>query len=313
MNKYAYGIDVGGTAIKYGFFDNNGVMIRKWQTPTNVEDNGTYILNEISNELSLDMKKNNVKKDEIAGAGLGIPGPVNKNGIVQEAVNLGWKMIDAQNILQNLIGIKVKICNDANAASLGENWMGAGKGCKDMIMVTLGTGIGGGIICNGKIVNGTKGYAGEIGHIHINDFETDKCGCGNTGCFEQYASATGLMKIYQKVTHEYGIKMDNAQKESCETVFKKASSDVCAQKALEIWGEYLGKGLSIIVNILNPECIVIGGGVSKAGSIILDLLEPSFTKNVLIDLHDTSIKLATLGNDAGIYGAARNILKDREA
>ncbi len=307
MKKYVYGIDVGGTAIKFGLFDFKGNLIRSWQIPTNIKDCGRHIIGDIREQIYTDMQENLMSAEEVEGVGLGIPGPVKGDGNVLRAVNLGWGKCNIKEEMQNLIQMRTEACNDANAAALGENWRGAGMGYEDVIMVTLGTGVGGGIIKGGKIVYGNAGYGGEIGHIHVQDGETQRCGCGNYGCLEQYASATGMVRIASKIKSEKSIA--DVSDITCEKIFADAAAgERYALSALEIWGGYLGKGLSIMVNMLDPECIVLGGGVSKAGNKVIELLHPAFEEYVLKDLADIEIKLAELGNNAGIYGAAKLLI-----
>jgi len=251
-----------------------------------------------------------MSKADTAGVGIGAPGAVDDNGVVFQAVNLGWTKFNLKETMEDMVDLNVKAGNDANVAALGEAWKGGGRGHSNMLMVTLGTGVGGGVIINGKIVNGVTGSGGEIGHIHIEDEEPNACGCGNHGCFEQYASATGVVLLAKR-------EMANFEKDSVllheeitsKNIFDAAKkNDELAVKIAQKYGYYLGKGLATCATILNPEIIVIGGGVSKAGTTLIDLLRPSFEKYVFKGCLDTEFGLAKLGNDAGICGAAKMVL-----
>ena len=196
MNRKCIGIDIGGTSVKIGIFETDGTLIDKWEIPTRKENNGENILSDIAASIKNKLSESGIPISDIEGAGMGLPGPVLENGYVEFCVNLGWKAMNPQDILSGLLdGMPVRSANDANVAALGELWQGGGKGYKDMVMVTLGTGVGGGIILNGKIWTGMQGVGGEIGHIHVKDGETEHCGCGNQGCLEQYASATGIARL----------------------------------------------------------------------------------------------------------------------
>ncbi|MCI6714932.1 MAG: ROK family protein, partial [Lachnospiraceae bacterium] len=196
MASYVFGVDVGGTTVKLGLFDINGNVIDKWEIPTRTENGGEKILADIAEAIKSKMVQKQIGKEDVAGVGVGVPGPVDGNGIVHKAVNLGWDMVDLKKELEALLdGMKVEGGNDANVAALGEMWRGGGQGHQSLVAVTLGTGVGGGIIINGKILTGSTGAGGEIGHIHVEDNETEACGCGNFGCLEEYASATGITRL----------------------------------------------------------------------------------------------------------------------
>jgi glucokinase len=232
-------------------------------------------------------------------------------GIVHKAVNLGWGELHLKKELEALLdGMKVEGGNDANVAALGEMWKGGGQGHQSLVAVTLGTGVGGGVIINGKILTGATGAGGEIGHIHVEDNETEACGCGNYGCLEEYASATGITRLANRALKASDKDSVLRQGEvSAKTVFDavKAGDELAIEVAKQ-FGEYLGKGLGVIASILNPEIFVIGGGVSKAGDVLFDYIKPSFQRTVFHACRDTEFALATLGNDAGIYGAAKMVI-----
>lgn len=310
MKKYAFGIDVGGTTCKIGFFETNGKLIDKWEIKTNTENNGAAIMSDIAQAVDNKLAQEGISKDDVQGVGIGVPGPVKSNGVVNRCVNLGWGIVNVEEELGNLTGLKVKAGNDANVAALGEMWQGAAKGCKDVIMVTLGTGVGGGIIVNGKMLTGANGAGGEIGHIHVEDDEQEACGCGNRGCLEQYSSATGVTRLakrkLEKTTQDSVLRTSTL---SAKSVFDAVKAkDPVAMEIAEQFGQYLGEGLAAIACVTNPEAFVIGGGVSKAGPVLIDYIRPYYQKAVFHADRDVKFELATLGNDAGIYGAAKLVL-----
>ncbi len=311
MVKYVFGVDVGGTTVKLGLFDIDGRVLDKWEIPTRTENDGVNILPDIAVSIQEKMSEKAITKKEVAGVGVGAPGPVDGKGIIHKAVNLGWAEMNLKEVLSGLLAdMKVEGGNDANVAALGEMWKGGGQGYSNLVAVTLGTGVGGGIIVDGKILTGYNGSGGEIGHIHVEDNETEPCGCGNHGCLEEYASATGITRLANR-------KLQSSDKDSvlrqgevsAKTVFDAVKSgDELAIEIAQQFGEYLGKGLAVIAGVVNPEIFVIGGGVSKAGDVLFDYIRPAFEKTVFHGCKDTKFALATLGNDAGIYGAAKLVL-----
>lgn len=301
--------------MKIGLFDTEGTVLDKWEIPTRKEDSGSKILPDIADAVLGKIAEKKIAKDDITGVGIGVPGPVDDKGVVHMAVNLGWGVININEVLGGLLQVPVKAGNDANVAALGEMWCGGGKGCSDMVLATLGTGVGGGIIVNGKMVTGATGAGGEIGHIHIEDDEPDACGCGGHGCLEQYASATGIARLAnRKLAATTQDSVLRAAKErgavSAKTVFDAVKNgDALACEIAEEFGEYLGKGLAAIACVVNPEVIVLGGGVSKAGGILCEYVAKYYKKYVFHGCRGAQFKLATLGNDAGIYGAAKLVLE----
>ena len=312
MSKYVVGVDVGGTTVKLGMFTVDGEVISKWEIPTRTEGDGSHILPDIADSIKKEIVAHDFSAEDVAGVGIGVPGPVDDKGVVHKAVNLGWKnefsIVETMGKL--LPGMPVRGGNDANVATLGEMWKGGGRGCENLVAVTLGTGVGGGIIVGGRLLNGATGAGGEIGHIHIEDNETEACGCGNYGCLEEYASATGIVRLARReleASSDPSVLRD--AEVSAKSVFDAVKAgDALAIRVAERFGEYLGKGLAIIAGVVNPEVFVIGGGVSKAGEILFDYIRPAFEKTVFHGSRDTRFALATLGNDAGIYGAAKLIL-----
>lgn len=309
MKKYCFGVDVGGTTIKIGFLQTEGTMLDKWEIKTNTENFGEAILSDICDALDSKLVKEGISLDEIEGIGIGLPGPVLADGTVLQCVNLGWGTFNVEEKLSEMFhGVKVKAGNDANVAALGENWKGGGKNYHDMVMITLGTGVGGGVIINNKILTGYNGGAGEIGHMHMNDEETELCGCGRKGCLEQYASATGVVRLAKR----YMALFDNPTKMeglgdniTAKDVFDLAKAgDQGAVEVVKKMGNYLGKAMSHIAATINPQAFIIGGGVSKAGQFLIDAVKDTYRETCFTACGDAAVHLAELGNDAGMYGAA---------
>ena len=311
MANYVFGVDIGGTTVKLGLFDIGGNVLDKWEIPTRTENGGVNILPDIAASVRDKMSEKNIGKEDVAGVGVGAPGPVDGEGIIHKAVNLGWGEMNLKQELTALLdGMRVEGGNDANVAALGEMWKGGGQGHKDLVAVTLGTGVGGGIIIGGKIMTGATGSGGEIGHIHVEDHETEACGCGNYGCLEEDASATGITRLAnRKLQASDKDSVLRQGKVSAKTVFDAVKAgDELAIEIAQQFGDYLGKGLAVIAGVVNPEIFVIGGGVSKAGEVLFEYIRPAFDKTVFHGCRDTQFALATLGNDAGIYGAAKMVL-----
>ncbi|WP_167955356.1 ROK family glucokinase [Anaerosporobacter faecicola] len=313
MNKYCFGVDIGGTTVKIGLFTTEGTIVDKWEIKTNKENGGEKILSEISASLADKLTEKSISKGEIEGIGIGVPGPVDAKGTVLNCVNLGWGVFNVAEEVTKLTGItNVKAGNDANVAALGEMWLGGGKGYQDMIMITLGTGVGGGVIHDGKIITGTKGAAGEIGHMVVNYEEEDSCNCGKKGCLEQYASATGIVKVAKRMLakSEAESTIRNKENLSAKNIFDAAKEgDALAMECVEQLGWYLGTACANIAAVVEPDVFVIGGGVSKAGAILLDVIQRHYEKYAFNPHKDKEFKLAELGNDAGIVGAAKLVIK----
>lgn len=313
MDKYCVGVDVGGTTVKLGLFQTNGRLIFKWEIPTRKEDSGKYILEDVSVAVREVLRERQIHLEQVVGVGLGVPGPVLPEGRVERCVNLGWHNVNPQSQLSGLLdNILVKSGNDANVAALGEMWQGGGMGFTDIIMVTLGTGVGGGVIIDEKIVTGKHGLGGEIGHIHIRDEETEKCNCGGIGCVEQIGSATGIAREARR-------KMAASDEPSSMRVFgdgitakdvldEAKKGDKMALEVVETVGRYLGMALAQLAMTVDPQMFVIGGGVSKAGQFLIDVITKYYNYYTPISENKAVIGLAKLGNDAGIYGAARLVL-----
>ena len=311
MKKYCFGIDVGGTTIKCGLFSTDGNLLDKWEITTRTEENGVHILPDIAEAINQKIEDRGLTKNEIEGIGLDIPGPVNEKGVCMLAVNLHWGQVNILREMEKMTGIRTKALNDANAAALGECWKGGGAGHKNLIMVTLGTGIGGGVVVEGKVIAGAHGSGGEIGHVHVTEELNEPCNCGNVGCLEQVASATGIVRL---------AKMQLDQNPDQPSVLRgKAftakdvwdavkAGDEAADAIAEKFGLYLGRALAAFACVTDPEIYVIGGGVSKAGNVILDYVQKYYRQYAFPGCKDAAFALATLGNDAGIYGAAKVVL-----
>lgn len=311
--RYGFGIDVGGTTVKIAFFEKDGTMRDKWEIPTRKEHGGSAILPDIAASIKEFLARENIPNQDIIGIGIGVPGPVSDTGIVNKCVNLGWGIIDLHSELSVLTGFGVKGGNDANVAALGECWKGGGQGCKDMVLATLGTGIGGGVVIGGKVIAGYHGAGGEIGHITMNPEETEVCGCGKTGCAEQYGSATGVVRLAKRYleSHDKPSVLREMGEFECKDVFSAgAAGDEAAQEILEQVYEVLGRFLATVCCVADPEVIVLGGGVSKAGQPLVDGVTRYFHKYAFHACRSTRITLATLGNDAGAYGAFKMALDE---
>ena len=311
MKEYCFGIDVGGTTIKLGCFRTDGTLLDKWEIPTRIDDGGKAIIPDAAREVQEKMKELGIAHREVQGVGIGVPGPVNDNGEISRAVNLHWGYKNLVQEMGEILELPVKAGNDANVAALGEMWQGAAKGCRNLIMVTLGTGVGGGIIVNGKIIAGAHGAAGEIGHACVEPKETQRCNCGNYGCLEQMAAATGIVRLANKeLSASDEDSLLRRERVTAKTVFDAyKQQDALASRVVRRFGEYLGNALAIFSCVVDPERIVIGGGVSKAGDVVVSAIEPYFRRDAFPACKNIPIVLAMLGNDAGIYGTAKLVVE----
>ncbi|HIY00746.1 MAG TPA: ROK family glucokinase [Candidatus Blautia faecipullorum] len=311
MSAYCFGIDVGGTSVKCGLFQTDGVLLEKWEIPTRTENQGENILPDVAETIKNKIQERGIDKEDVAGVGIGIPGPINGKGEAACAVNLYWGFKPVAQELSELTGLNAKAGNDANVAALGEAWKGAAAGAQNVILATLGTGVGGGIIVDGKIVAGYHGAGGEIGHANMNHEESERCNCGNQGCLEQYASATGIVRVAREVL---ASSEENSTLRELEEITAKdvldafKAGDAAAVRTMEKVGDKLGGALAIFAAVVDPETIVIGGGVSKAGQPLIDCIQKYYKKYAFSLCKDTPIVIASLGNDAGIYGAAKLVL-----
>ncbi len=308
--KYCIGADIGGTTVKLGLFDAEGNVLEKWEIPSHTENEGAAILPDLAASIRSKLEERKLSPEEVAGVGVGVPGPVSEEGVVPHTANLGWGYKEVTRELSMMTGLPCKAGNDANVAALGEMWMGGAKGYKNVLLLTLGTGVGGGIVVNGRILTGAHGAGGEIGHIHVEDGVEDSCGCGNHGCLEQFASATGIVRICKEILES--SEEPSALRDSevtAKAVFDAVKQgDALAMRTAERFGKYLGTACAVMASILDPDVIVIGGGVSKAGEVLLDYVQKYYGPAVYKAARETPFVLATLGNDAGIYGCAKLIL-----
>ncbi|USS86721.1 ROK family glucokinase [Fructilactobacillus cliffordii] len=320
MAKNLIGIDLGGTTTKMAFLNQQGEILEKWRILTDISDNGSHIVDNIIKSIQQHIEDSGKTNADFIGIGMGTPGTVDReNGTVSEAYNLNWaKMQPVRQKIQEGLGLPFDLDNDANVASLGEYWKGAGSLEEDVVFVTLGTGVGGGVIANGKLLHGVNGGAGEIGHIAVqpNGYQ---CTCGKKGCLETYASATGIVRVAADMAKEFHGTSRLAELEQTDEkitsklIFYLADNgDILANQVVDRICFYLGLALSDIGNTLNPASIVIGGGVSNAGNTLLQPTTKYFQENAFPSIRDsTKLKLAELGNDAGVIGAASMALQFR--
>lgn len=304
------GIDIGGTTIKLAFIDKEGVIVHKWEIMTRTEESGLYIISDIGK--SVRSKLEEWQDGNLIGVGMGAPGPVNfETGSIYVAVNIGWKDYPLKELLEKELGIPAIVDNDANVASFGEFWKGAGKGTNDFVCITLGTGVGGGVITNKHLIHGISGAAGELGHITVKPDGGAPCNCGKIGCVETIASATGIVRLAMEEIKKNpdsaisAVFKDKGRITSKDVVECAVSGDQASQDVLDEVAKYLGLAAANVGNIINPDIIVFGGGVSRAGDIILKPIEKYFKQYAFPRVAEsTQLKVASLGNDAGVIGAA---------
>lgn len=306
--KYGFGVDVGGTTVKLGLLTEDGELVEKWEIPTRTQENGCAIVPDIAAAIDACLKRHQLEKTSVIGIGIGVPGPVNDEGLVNRCVNLNWGVFNLHEALGALTALPVKAGNDANCAALGEFWKGGGMGSRSAIFVTLGTGVGGGVVVDGKLLNGAHGVGGEIGHITVSAPDKAPCTCGKCGCVEQYASANGIVRVTKNrlasCTDETSLRQ--LERLTCKDVFDAArAGDRFAVDTLEEVFDYLGEALASACCVADPERIILGGGVSRAGDYLLRGTERHFRKHMFHACKGTEFSLAALGNDAGMYGAFR--------
>ncbi len=314
--KYAFGIDIGGTTCKIGFFETSGVLLDKWEIHTNTENAGKGILRDVACAVIAKMAQANITEGEIEGIGVGVPGPVTVNRIVHGCENLGWETVDVAGELEAILHLPVKVENDANMAVLGEMYQGGGSGSRNLILVTLGTGVGSGIVCGGRVITGHDGAAGEIGHMVVNTEETLQCSCGKYGCLEQYASATGIVRVARDKFGMTSLRDAGSNGENkkigltAREIFDRAKDgDSVALEVVEHISRILGIALANVACVTNPEVIVIGGGVSKAGEILTRTVQKYFVPNAFGECSRARFAPAELGNDAGIWGCLKLLIQ----
>lgn len=308
MSKYVFGVDIGGTTIKLGLFTVEGVLIEKFAIDTNASNEGANLLPDTAKAILTKLEEKALTMGDVAGVGVGVPGPVDEDGVVLVGVNIGWhEPVAVKAVLSTLLGVPVKVTNDANLAALGEMWLGAAKGAHSAIMYTLGTGVGGGIIVDGKVINGTNGAGGEIGHIVAVPEGGAQCGCGKTGCLETVTSATGIVRIAKEklALTDSDSTLRQIDDFKAKDVFDEAKAgDMLALEIVDRVGYYLGLTAANLAGTINPEQFIFGGGVSAAGDILLTAIGKYYEKYAFSGVKNTPLVIATLGNDAGIIGGA---------
>ncbi|MGN0335736.1 MAG: ROK family glucokinase [Lachnospiraceae bacterium] len=306
MKKYCFGVDIGGTAVKMGLFTVEGELLEKWEIPTRREDKSSHILPDIAEQIDLKLAARGIAKDEVAGVGFGTPGPVTDDGVAVCPANLDWENKPVAKELTELTGLPCKGGNDVNTAGLGEMWRGGARGYKNVVVVPIGTGVGAAIIVNGKVITGTRGAAGEVGHIQVDDEIQEPCGCGGVGCVEQFSSATGLVRMAKKAITESDRPTVLRDGEiTAKAVMDAAKAgDAVADEIFDKFADYLGYSLAATAAVIDPEIFIIGGGVSRAGQFLVDRVQSYYKKYVWPGCRGIKFALAELGNDAGIYGAA---------
>lgn len=315
MKPYAFGVDLGGNAIKIGLFQTTGNLVEKWTIPARLEDHGSHLLADVVDAIRAKMAERSLTWDVVEGVGMGVPGPVDQDGTVMRCVNLGWDILNVPQAVRELEPAieKLEVANDVNAATLGEMWQGGAQWNSSAVMVTLGVGIGSGIVVDNKVFVGSTGAAGEIGHMCVNPKETERCTCGNYGCLEQYCSDTGLVHTTQLVLEERpeepSLLRDGeiTPKTICQAAKK---GDAAASEVLDRFGQLMGQALTAVACTVNPQVFVIGGQMAQAGMAILKPIETYFRRYAFHAFRNTPFVLAELGEDAGIYGSVRMLFEE---
>ena len=310
--SFYFGVDIGGTTVKMGRFSGDGELQEKWELPTRVGENGKYIFDDIAASILSRTVEAGGSPSEIKGVGMGIPGPILPDGCMEIGVNIGMRHVFPAREISERLHLPLVCCgNDADVAALGEAWKGGGAGFSSIFLYTLGTGVGGGAVVDGSMIRGSHGVAGEIGHVTVNFQETEACNCGNRGCLEQYASATGLVREAKRaLARSQAPSLLREQKNlTAKDVLDAAKAgDSLALEVASAMGRYLGWSMAWVSYILDPEAFVIGGGVSAAGEFLLDLIRDEYEERSKMLTRKAELRLATLGNEAGIYGAVRQVL-----
>ena len=305
--KYCFGVDIGGTFVKLGLFTTEGELLDKWQIPTRREDASSHILPDIAAAIAAKMEEKGISKDDVTGIGFGTPGPVTEDGVAVCPANLDWVNKPVAKELTELTGFPSRGGNDVNVAGLGEMWVGGARGYKNVVVVPIGTGLGAAIIVDGKIITGTRGAAGEVGHIHIDDACEVPCGCGAQGCVEQYSSATALVRMAKKaIAGGAETSLRELEIITAKDVIDAAKAgDKVADQIFDKFCDCLGYSLAATAAVIDPEIFIIGGGVSKAGDYLIETVRKHYEPLCVLSETKATISLAKLGNDAGIYGAAK--------
>lgn len=314
--RYVAGIDIGGTATKLGLFTGQGELVRKLEIPTDTSDHGIRILKAAAEAAEGCIRDVLQEGDDVIGIGIGIPGAVSDGHTVKECINIGWSSeVDVEEQMRRYTQYPVTAINDADAAALGEYWKGSAAGHESVVFVTIGTGVGAGIISHGRLIIGALGYGGEIGHVTVNPFETRICSCGKRGCLELYASAPGIVYEAEKALDSWdgeSVLTPLRGRMTAKDIFDAAKGgDGFALSRVDEFGRWMGIGLGSVAQTVDPDVFVIGGGVSRAGEILLDAIRRHYPDWVYGSLKKGRFVSASLGHDAGIYGAAKLML-DKE-
>lgn len=307
--RYGFGIDIFGPNIKFGFFDEQGNLIEKWKIAAPVINESSQIIPTIANEVNNYLKKNSISDDEIIGIGVGIPGPVNSSGVVNKCVNLGWGVFNIERALTGLTELKVKASNISSLSALGECWKGSGS--DNMVFMAMNTGLGGGIVCDGKMVWGTTGGAGEIGHIVVNKSEKEACTCGKFGCVEQYCSPGGIVRVARRMlvnSQEASVLRKKKFFDYKDVLKAVDEGDKIAKDVMAKVYDYAGHALAGICCVLNPDTIVLGGEFCKIGQPAMEGIVRSFKKYVFYANDNVKFYFAELDTDACIHGAFKLVL-----
>lgn len=310
-DNFIFGVDIGGTTCKAGLFTDNCNLVEKWEFQTDKSNQGELILANVSEQIRNKIQERQLDQQKVIGIGVGVPGPVTPDGIVHGCVNLGWEKKNVLQELEAMIDFPIRVGNDASIAALGELVAGSGKGKHSLLMITLGTGVGGGLVYQDKIIHGAHGAAGEIGHMIVNPKEKEHCNCGRRGCLEQYVSATGICRMASQMMKEYPDILTKLTPDHLDAkqIFEAAQKkDRMAILVVEKFGHILGTALANLAVIFDPQVIVLGGGISNAGDYLLQLISANFMEKAFQPCGDTQIKIASLGNDAGIFGCCAQFL-----
>lgn len=314
MNQI-FGVDIGGTQIKIGAFSEDGSLLKKWAVETDLSESGSHIIPQVADEVRRYLTENGLTESAVKGIGMGIPGPVDKNGYVRTCVNLNWNAFNpVDELAKDFPDVHVCAGNDANVAALGEYWQGAGRNYESAMLITIGTGIGGGIVLDGKILLGAHGLAGEIGHIAADRNATERCNCGNLGCVDHIASASGIVRVMKELlsqSDEGSVLRKEKEITARAVCDAAAAADPLALRCIDTCMEVLARGMAWFSHAFDPEVFIIGGGVSQAGSIITDPLQKHYSENLFLIEKGADIRIAQLGNDAGIIGAGRLAMQER--
>ncbi|QQE79467.1 ROK family protein [Alicyclobacillus sp. SO9] len=311
--RYFFGVDIGGTSVKTALVTDTGEIKYKQKVDTHANRGFEDMAARLYDTLLHSCSQVSIDVSQVEGVGVGVPAFLDDNqSVIIEAVNLGWTNVPLKQHFSSVFGLPVVVENDANVASLGESWLGAGRDSANVLCATIGTGVGGGVVINGKLIRGVTGMAGEVGHLVVKR-DGPLCNCGNRGCLETLASATAIVRR-AKEFRELGRIPQETELAGAESVFRLASDgNAAAQEVVDEAADWLGYGLALAATVTNPGKIVVGGGVSYAGNVLLNPVRKAFAQFSLSRVNEgTDIVLAELGNDAGVIGAARLAIQSRQ-